>query len=389
MQSPGLRITGNYLFSMRCRSRRILASAAVLLAASLPVVGAAEVFAPRVSTTNATVRIMAANLNGDNQSYQAFALRIFQGLKPDVVAIQEFNYQGNSAGDLRAMVNTAFGTNFVYYRESGYGIPNGIISRWPITAAGSWEDADPGVNDRGFAWVRIDLPGTNDLVVVSIHLKASSGTAEETRRASEAAAIKALVQGNFPSDPWIVVAGDCNLQNPSEVALATFKSFLTDDPIPTDAPSGGDADTNKARDERYDYVFPSPSWNTNRVPIVIGSRAFPNGLVFDSTKYVPLTDVAPVQATDSTNAQHMAVIKDFRLSYTVTNFVAVPAPVLSLVSTSVVRWSGLSNLSYTVQTGGVPGDWHYAGSASSTTTNISFTNSPAPSGRNFFRVVYP
>ena len=117
------------------------------------------------------------------------------------------------------MVNAAFGTNFSFYRESGYSIPNGIISRWPIRAAGSWEDTDTGVNDRGFAWARIDLPGTNDLIVVSIHLKASSGTAEESRRAAEAAAIKTLVQQNFPSDPWIVVAGDCNIQNTAEAAL--------------------------------------------------------------------------------------------------------------------------------------------------------------------------
>lgn len=50
------------------------------------------------------------------------------------------------------------------------------------------------------------------------------------------------------------------------------------------------------------------------------------------------------------------------------------SPVLSLVSTNTVRWSGLSNLSYTVQTGGV------AGSASSATTNIAFTNLPGSPG---------
>ena len=35
--------------------------------------------------TNATVRVMAANLNGNTQSYQPFAIRILQGLKPDIV----------------------------------------------------------------------------------------------------------------------------------------------------------------------------------------------------------------------------------------------------------------------------------------------------------------
>src|SRR6266581_3022218 len=85
--------------------------------------------------TNTPVRIMAANLNGNTQSYQPFAIRIFQGLKPDIVAIQEFNYSNNAPADIRSMVDTAFGTNFSYFRESnsGYSIPNGIVSRYPIT----------------------------------------------------------------------------------------------------------------------------------------------------------------------------------------------------------------------------------------------------------------
>ena len=55
------------------------------------------------------VRVMAANLNGNSQAYEPFALRIFQGLKPDVVAIQEFNYSNNTEADIRSMVDTAFG----------------------------------------------------------------------------------------------------------------------------------------------------------------------------------------------------------------------------------------------------------------------------------------
>lgn len=55
------------------------------------------------------------------------------------MAIQEFNYGNNSAADFRHMLDTTFGTNFVYYRESGYSIPNGIISRF------SHPDAVPGM----------------------------------------------------------------------------------------------------------------------------------------------------------------------------------------------------------------------------------------------------
>src|SRR3954463_5307741 len=120
--------------------------------------------------SNLTLRVMSANLNGNAQSYQPFALRIFQGLKPDVVCIQEFNYTStnglevNSAAAFREMLDTAFGTNFVYFREpftANGDIPNGIISRYPIIASGSWTDNS--VGNRGFAWAQIDLPGTNDL----------------------------------------------------------------------------------------------------------------------------------------------------------------------------------------------------------------------------------
>src|SRR3954468_6658988 len=82
--------------------------------------------------SNLTLRVVSANLNGNTQSYQPFALRIFQGLKPDVVAIQEFNYAStnglgnNTPPAFREMLDTAFGTNFVYMRETGsYSIPNG------------------------------------------------------------------------------------------------------------------------------------------------------------------------------------------------------------------------------------------------------------------------
>lgn len=344
---------------------------------------------PILVSSNVTVRVMASNLTGNSQTYEADAIRIFQGLKPDIVAIQEFRYLNNTANDLRAMVNTAFGTNFFFYRESGYFIPNGIISRWPIVAAGSWEDVDTGVNDRGFAWARIDLPGPDDLYVVSVHLKASSGATNEFRRNAEAVQLKSLIESNVPANAWLVVAGDCNIQSPSEAALATFKSYLSDSPIPTDASAGGDADTNNGRSERYDYVFPSLTFSTNRIATAVGSRSFPNGLVFDSRVFSPLADATPVLIGDSTNLQHMAVIKDFRIPVTATNWVAVPGPELRLFSTNVVRWDGLSNLTYTVQGASALTNWQNLGVASSSSTNFSFTNASPSAGKGYYRVLYP
>ena len=262
--------------------------------------------------SNVNVRVMAANLNGNTQSYQPFALRILQGLKPDVVCIQEFNYSNNAASDFRYMLDTTFGTNFVYYREpfnSGGDIPNGIISRWPILAAGSWADAQQSQPNRGFAWAQIQLPGTNLLYVVSVHLLTSSATA----RSAEATALQTLVQANFPSNAWIVVAGDFNTDSRTEATtMTTFDSYLSDFPVPAD--NNGNSFTSENRNYPHDYVLPSFTLTNFETATVFPSHSFPGGLVFDSTVYTPLSDVAPVLFGDSTNAQHMAVMKDFLIS---------------------------------------------------------------------------
>ena len=272
---------------------------------------------PSFAQTNVDLGIMAANLNGNTQSYQPFALRIFQGLTPDIVAIQEFNYTStnglemNTPAALREMVDTAFGTNFVYYREpytSGGDIPNGIISRYPILAAGSWVDTVQSQSNRGFAWAQIALPGTNGLYVVSVHLLTSSATA----RSSEAANLKSLIQSNFPSNAWIVVAGDFNTDTRTEsTTMTTFDSYLSDNPVPAD--NNGNSNTSQNRNHPHDYVLPSFNLTNFETATVFPSHSFPNGLVFDSTVYTPLSDVPPVQFGDSTNAQHMAVMKDFSI----------------------------------------------------------------------------
>lgn len=257
---------------------------------------------------------MAANTTSGNfSSYQDPGIRIFQGLKPDIVAIQEFRYNASASDEnLRLLVDTAFGTNFYYYREpytSGGDIPNGIVSRWPIIASNSWDDVS--APNRGFAWALIDLPGTNDLYVVSVHLlTSSSGT-----RATEAAQLKSLIQSEFPANAWVILGGDMNTGDRGETAIDTFKTFLSDSPIPDDgvASPNQKEGTNANRDNPYDYVLPSFSLTNFLAPAVVGSRTFPKGLVFDSRVYTPLTNAPGVLQSDSDadNMQHMAVIKDF------------------------------------------------------------------------------
>jgi len=283
--------------------------------------------------SNVTVRVVAANLtSGNNQRYESPGLNILKGLKADIVSLQEFNVSNsfgiNTTPALSNMVATTFGSNFVYFRESGYPIPNGIISRYPMLASGSWVDSDTGVNDRGFAWARLDVPGTNDLYVVSVHLKASSGSGNEVRRAAQAAELKGLINSNFPPNAWIIVAGDMNIYDQSEGAVSTFATFLSDTPVPAD--QNGDSDTNASRSERYDRVLLSFSMTNLLISVALPSRTYANGLVFDSRVYTNLTDVSPVVVGDSavSNMQHMAVVRDFRILLPTANPPALP-PVLS------------------------------------------------------------
>jgi hypothetical protein len=129
-------------------------------------------------------------------------IRIFQGMHPDVVMIQEFNYGNNSDTAIRQFVNTAFGPSFSYYREVGAQIPNGVISRWPIIAAGEWDDTQ--VDNRDFAWARIDVPGPKDLWVVSVHLLTSSASVRNT----EAANLVSLINANVPAGDYLAIGGD-------------------------------------------------------------------------------------------------------------------------------------------------------------------------------------
>ena len=265
--------------------------------------------------SNVNVRVLAANLNGNSQKYEPFALRIFQGTKADVVAIQEFNYTStngleiNTPAAFREMIDATFGPDFVYYREpytAGGDIPNGIISRYPILNSGSWADTE--VANRGFAWAQIDVPGTNDLYVVSVHFLTSSSS----ERSIEAGHLKTLMQANFPANAWIVLSGDFNAGSRTEACVTTFNGYLTDSPVPVD--NLGNSDTSANRNSPHDYVLPSLTFTNFEAATVLPSHSFPNGLVFDSRVYAPLSDVAPVQQADSGLAQHMAVTKDFLIS---------------------------------------------------------------------------
>lgn len=240
-------------------------------------------------------------------------------------------------------MDSAFGPAFHYFRETGAQIPNGVISRWPILAAGEWPD--PQVSNRDFVWARIDLPGTNDHYVVSVHLHASGGASS---RKLEADAIKPIIKASFPAGSYVVVAGDFNFDARTEAGMGVFKTFLVDDLVPTDG--RGDPDTNNVRNKPYDHVLTSTNWRTNLVAtrLSVGGPACANGLVFDSRVHSPLSEVAPVRVADSGHAQHMAVVKNFSVRHTLTNLVEVTPPKLALQA-GLLRWSSAAGLAWRVE----------------------------------------
>ena len=260
-----------------------------------------------------TVSIMAANTtSGSNQEYEGPGNRIFQALCPDVVLIQEFNVtNGTTAAAYRAWVDQNFGTNFQYYVQSGVSIPNGVISRWPITSAGVWDDTT--LSDRDFVWAKIDLPGDQNLNAVSVHIKASSGY--ESQRTAECRAItNNIISAGMMTNGYVVIGGDFNLQVRTETALSVLTSSIVRDTYQS-ADQAGDKETNSGRDKPYDLVLPSTNLNARHRSFAQWGYTYANGLVYDTRITWANGLPPPGLAADSgaANMQHMAVLKVFEL----------------------------------------------------------------------------
>lgn len=269
------------------------------------------------------IRFMAANItSGPSQSYdEGHGIRIFQALKPDIVLIQEFNYGDNSEADITTFVHDTFGEEYTYYRGQG-GIPNGVISRYPIIDSGGWKSG--AYNDRRWEWALIDIPGSKDLLAVSLHLHTDDNTQEMSPLLAQ---IKSKM--NLDGEQYYLVAGgDFNTAKRATVAKKfepTFSVSTTDYPVD----QNGNGNTNAKRANPYDWVIFSPDLEAFENEIVIGKHTYPHGHVFDSRVYGAvkgykcsehgganeLGDVPPVLSGDSgaSQMQHMAVIRDVAL----------------------------------------------------------------------------
>ena len=250
--------------------------------------------------------IMSANTTSGNfQQYEGPGDRIFEAIRPDIVGIQEFTVPED--GGIRAWVDRVFGEEFDYMIEAGdENIPCGVISRYPITASGEWED--PQVGDRDFAWASIDIPGDTDLHVISVHLHGSGGSSS---RNAEAEVIIEQVRATFPASDYVVLCGDFNTTTRTEPAVETLKQIFSDAHVPVD--QDGDGDTNMNRNKPYDWVMPNAPLDALHTSFSIGGLDFPDGFVLDTRKWP--NPPSPTLSSDSgaTNMQHMAVVKCYQL----------------------------------------------------------------------------
>ena len=262
--------------------------------------------------------------------------RILQGLAPQVALLQEFKtlryekertgYWRNSAESLRDFVSSTFGDRFYAYRENRTGMtlgkPNGVVSYYPIKAAGEFPSALDNIRDRQHVWARIDIPGDKDLWVVSVHLTtggSASGMSETNARKAEMQRLIADIESlNIPAGDFVAIGGDFNISSRTEACMNSLKSsglvFVdTEQTCPVD--QSGNGDTNANRNQPYDGVFVSTALANFQTMVSISgaSRLSRDGLVFDSRRFSPLSAVSPVLKSDSDadSMQHMAVLKDF------------------------------------------------------------------------------
>lgn len=273
-------------------------------------------FACPSGTTESTVRVVAGNIsNGNAQSYDdGSGLRIFKGLDADVALVQEMNYRQNRPVDLAEFVQHGFGDGFVYHRggpNTNGAIPNGIVSRYPFVRdeggqpiAGEGQDSQ--VNGtRTFVWARIDIPGDQDLVAISVHLATNA-----SKRGAEVTELLALVEQIAHDGDLLVLGGDFNTDSRSATGIAEMSgTFVTTGPYPVD--EDGKDGTNINRSKPYDWVVGNPELHARSRTTFIGEEPFVSGLVFDSRVWSDLSLVPPVLRDDSRAHQHMAVVRTF------------------------------------------------------------------------------
>ncbi|HPQ85969.1 MAG TPA: Calx-beta domain-containing protein, partial [Actinomycetota bacterium] len=237
--------------------------------------------------------------------------RLLGALLPDIVAMQEWVITNAS---YRAFVDANFGTEYDYYVEpesDSQAMPNGVISRWPIVASNEWTDNY--VGSRDYVHVKIDLPGTKDLNLISVHFNAGDLVSDITARANEAAELtNHIALANFGSSNYLAIAGDLNQSNRTdETVLTTLGNVVTDATQPED--KAGSKNTNPSDQRPYDFVLPDTALEAQHTALNYAGTGFASGLIFDTREWGDHQYPALGGDSEADNLTHLPVVKVFSL----------------------------------------------------------------------------
>jgi hypothetical protein len=203
--------------------------------------------------------------------------------------------------------------------SADYQIPNGVVSKYPITSHGYWKD--PNINNRALMWAVVDIPGKKDIFAISVHLHTSPAS-DQTKAALVIVDEISKLKSSKPDKYYYVVGGDFNGETAvSSNGFGKNKTFYVDGPDPVD--ENGDEETNANGSKQYDFVLADYPLHEFQIPTVFYSskdstktKTYDDGLVFDTRVYTQsVLDeyFSPAQTSDSSASQmqHMAVVKDF------------------------------------------------------------------------------
>ncbi|MFH0879961.1 MAG: choice-of-anchor D domain-containing protein, partial [Lentisphaerota bacterium] len=266
---------------------------------------------------NDSFMILTANLAGGTNyvgglhPFDVEAQRLLKLLRPDIVSLQEWRIPSNMT--YRAFVDDVFGADYSYYLDTEVdvtlGMPNGIVSRWPITASNEWTDAFIGYRDHLHA--KIDLPSSRALHLVSVHFAADPFGGPD--RISEAMALtNYIANAGIPSDEYLVISGDLNLSNRTDTCLEILKNMVSDARKPTDR--SGDEDTNVSANKPFDVVLPNAALESQQISYFYNGVEFTNGMIHDTRLWSCHEFPALGEDTKFSNATHRPVMKVFSLN---------------------------------------------------------------------------
>lgn len=231
-----------------------LAIAAAALLSALP----ASAGTVRVATWNVQTVGSPATVE-----YNA-ALAVLQRIDADVVSIQEIDGSGD-APNFDALASAA---GYPYTARAPGGpfgnLGNGVMSRVPIVDTqfldGATLSGDPTAMDVTRDFVRVTVrSGSNELTVISAHLKSGSSDTDEFRRAVEAERIVDAFADLNPAVDAIAVMGDFN----EEILDTLFPAVFT--ALPTGLPVSYDLGNDLAA------LLPSPGIDNDPFGIMLGA----------------------------------------------------------------------------------------------------------------------